>query len=418
MPQIRVPAAYYRGGTSRAVIFKDEDLAGYTEAERDAIILAAIGSPDPYGRELDGLGGGISSLSKAAIIGKAAPGSGADVTFRFAQVDVENPRVEFLGNCGNISSAVGPFAIDEGIITANGDGITPVTVLSVNTGQRYVAHIPTSGGLAEPEGDYELDGVAGRHAKIGLEFLDPGSSQGRGLLPTGTVRETMDLADGRTVEVTIVDAANPMAFVRAADLGARGTELPTEVDASEHLYGSLREIRDLAAVRMGLARDLAEARVRQAVPKVVMIAPPASYVTTSGRAIDVAEYDLAARMISMGNCHRAMALTASMCTAVAAAIDGTVVAEAVRPAARERGLVRIGHGAGVIEIGMKVEQTADGPRAISASAFRTARRIMQGWVYVPERYLRGEAWWSTHALVRDSGIVGRVDQPAETLPVG
>src|SRR5919197_1224554 len=206
MPQIRVPAAYYRGGTSRAVLFKEDDLAGYSPAEIDAIILAAIGSPDPYGRELDGLGAGVSSLSKAAIIGKAAPGSGADVTFKFAQVGIQQPAVEFLGNCGNISSAVGPFAIDEGYVAAR-EPITPVTVLSVNTGQRFIAHVPVTDGRADPEGDYELDGVAGTHARIALEFLEPGSSQGRGLLPTGRPRETMELVDGRTVEVSIVDAA-------------------------------------------------------------------------------------------------------------------------------------------------------------------------------------------------------------------
>jgi 2-methylaconitate cis-trans-isomerase PrpF len=392
MPQLRIPAAYYRGGTSRAVIFREEDLAGYSDAECDAIILAAIGSPDPYGRELDGLGGGISSLSKAAIIGKAPAGSGADVTFKFAQVDVEQPRVDFLGNCGNISSAVGPFAIDEGFVEAR-DSITPVTVLSVNTNQRYIAHVPTRGGKAEPEGDYELDGVAGQHARIALEFLEPGSSQGRGLLPTGRPRETMELSGGRTVEVSIVDAANPMAFVRAADLGARGTELPLEVDANRSVHGSLQEIRDLACVRMGLARDLEQARVRQAVPKVIMVAPPTAYASTRGREIAESEYDLAARMISMGNCHRAIALTGASCTSVAAAIEGTVVAEAVDPAARERGLVRIGHGAGVIEIGVKVEANPDGPHAVSVSAFRTARRIMDGHVYVPERYLKGQAWF-------------------------
>ena len=398
MPQIKVPAAYYRGGTSRAVIFKEQDLAGFSDAERDAIILAAIGSPDPYGRELDGLGGGISSLSKAAIIGKAPAGSGADVTFKFAQVDVENPRVDFVGNCGNISSAVGPFAIDAGLVEAR-DGITRVTVLSVNTNQRYVAHVPTSGGLAEPEGDYELDGVAGTHAKIALEFLEPGGSQGRGLLPTGRARETLRLADGREIEVSIVDAANPYVFARAADIGAVGTELPPDVDADRRLHATLQEIRERVAVRIGLAVDQEEARARvRSVPKVAMVAPPTAYTSTRGLHIAESDHDLVQRMLSMGKCHRAIALTGAMCTAVAAGIDGTVVADVVRPSAREQGLVRIGHGAGVIEIGMKVEQTASGPEAISASAFRTARRVMDGYVYVPERYLRGAAWFQRQAV--------------------
>jgi 2-methylaconitate cis-trans-isomerase PrpF len=362
MPQIGVPAAYYRGGTSRAVLFKEDDLADYDDAARDAIILAALGSPDPYGRELNGLGGGISSLSKAAIIGRAPAGSEADVTFKFAQVDIQQPRVEFLGNCGNISAAVGPFAIDEG--------------------------------LADPEGDYELDGVAGNGARITLEFLEPGGSQGLGLLPTGRAREPLRLADGREVEISLVDATNPFAFVRAADLGAQGIERPEAVDADTRLHATLQEIRDRAAVLMGLAPDPETARARSAaIPKVFMVAPPTSYTSTRDRPIDERDYDLAARMLSMGNCHRAIALTGAFCTSVAAAVDGTVVADVVRPAARDRGLVRIGHGAGVIDIGMKVEQRADGPQAISVSAFRTARRVMSGQVYVPERYLAGTAWF-------------------------
>jgi methylitaconate Delta-isomerase len=399
MPQVKIPAVYFRGGTSRAVIFKEDDLAGYTDQERDAIILAAIGSPDPYGRELDGLGGGISSLSKAAIVGRAPEGSGADVTFRFAQVDVTQPRVDFVGNCGNISSAIGPFAVDEGLVSVH-EPITPVTVLSVNTNQRYIAHVPVLDGRADPEGDYELDGVAGRAAQIALEFLEPGGSQGRGLLPTGQVRDLFRLADGREIEVSIVDAANPMAYVRASDLGATGVELPPAVDAEPRLRDTLQEIRDLAAVRIGQAPDLAAARTSHlAVPKVAMVAPPATYTSTSNREIAADQIDLVVRMLSMGNCHRAIALTGAFCTAVAAAVDGSVVAESVRPEARERGSVRIGHGAGIIEIGMSVERRAEGWHAASVSAFRTARRIMDGHVYVPERYLRGTAWFQSRPAV-------------------
>jgi 2-methylaconitate isomerase len=393
MPQIRVPAVYVRGGTSRAVLFKEEDLAGYSEAERDAIILAAIGSPDPYGRELDGLGGGISSLSKAGIIGKAPPDSGADVTFKFAQIDVTQPRVEYLGNCGNISSAIGPFAIDEGLVPAV-EGTTLVTVLSVNTQQRYIAHIPVANGRAEPEGEYALDGVSGTAAPIELEFLDPGGSQGRGLLPTGQVRDRFTLADGRTVEASVVDAANPFVFVRAADLGAVGTELPVAIDANTRLSALLEEVREHAAVAMGLAPDREAARARsKAVPKVAMVAPPTAYTATNGRAIGLDDHDLVVRVISMGNAHRAIALTGALCSAVAAAVPGSVAYDCARPAARDRGLVRIGHGAGILDVGMKVEQRPDGPYAVSVSAFRTSRRVMDGHVYVPERFLQGRAWF-------------------------
>jgi methylitaconate Delta-isomerase len=396
MPQRRVPAVFVRGGTSRAIIFKEDDLVGYSPAEVDAVLLAALGSPDPYGRELDGLGGGVSSLSKAAILGRAPADSGADVTFRFAQVDVERPLVEFLGNCGNISSAVGPFAIDEGWVEPR-EPVTPVTVLSVNTNQRFIAHVPVRDGRAEPEGDYELDGVAGRHARIALEFLEPGGSQGRGLLPTGRPRDLMRLSDGRELEVSIVDAANPLAFVRARDLGASGTELPNEIDASR-LRADLQEIRDHAAVMMGLAPDLETARTRvQAQPKVAMVAPPTAYTSTRGQDIVPDQVDLVARLLSMGLCHRAIALTGAFCTAVAAGVDGSLVAEAVRPEARDRGEVRVGHPAGILDVGMQVEQRPDGPHAVSVSSFRTSRRIMDGYVYVPERYLRGEAWFSRPA---------------------
>ena len=220
-----------------------------TTAQR-AIILAALGSPDPYGREIDGLGGGISSLSKVCIVGVAGPDSGADVTFRFGQVDVETPVVEFMGTCGNMSSAIGPFAVDEGLVEAV-EPITTVRVLSINTGQTYVCHVPVRDGRAEVEGDYSIDGVPGPAARIALEFLEPGGSLGKGVLPTGKVRETITLADGRNFEVSLVDAANPLVFVRAADLGSDATERPEEVDANRPLHAALEEIRDHAAVLLG-----------------------------------------------------------------------------------------------------------------------------------------------------------------------
>ncbi|MCI0582506.1 MAG: 3-methylitaconate isomerase, partial [Chloroflexi bacterium] len=325
MPQVAVRAAFYRGGTSRAVIFREDDLARFSDAERRAILLAALGSPDPYGREVDGLGGGISSLSKAAIVGRAPPGSDADVTFRFAQVDVARPLVELLGTCGNISAAVGPFAVDEGMV-ASVEPVTTVRVLSVNTGQRYVCHVPVRGGRAEVEGDYEIDGVPGRGARIELEFLEPGGSLGHGVLPTGRVVEEIKLADGRTVEVSIVDAANPMVFVRATDIGASATELPEAIDQDERLHATLDEIRDHAAVRVGLARTPDEAHERaKSIPKVVMVAPPADYVTTRGTFVRAESVDVVTRMLSVGKTHRTIAGTAAICAAVASAVRGSIV---------------------------------------------------------------------------------------------
>jgi 2-methylaconitate cis-trans-isomerase PrpF len=395
--QIKIPASFWRGGTSRAVFFKEEDLSTYDAPTRDLIILAALGSPDPYGRQIDGLGGGISSLSKVCIVGAAGPDSEADVTFRFGQVDVEQPVVEFAGTCGNMSSAIGPFAVDEGLVAAQ-EPITTVRVLSINTGQRYLCHVPVKDGRAEVEGEYTIDGVPGPSARIALEFLEPGGSLGQGLLPTGQVRETVTLADGRAFEVSIVDAGNPMVFVRAADLGSSATERPEEVDTNLSLHAALEEIRDHAAVRLGLAPDPATAHTQaRAIPKVVMVAPPAGYQTTGGVALPAERIDLTVRMLSMGTCHRTLAGTAGICTSVAAAIEGTVVHEVTRPGAGAAGEVRIGHGAGVIDIGVKAERRPEGWHVVSVSTFRTARRIMDGRVYVPSRYLDGTAWYHASA---------------------
>jgi 2-methylaconitate cis-trans-isomerase PrpF len=397
MPQVTVPASFYRGGTSRAVLFREADLAAYDDEAQRAIILAALGSPDPYGREIDGLGGGISSLSKVCIVGLAGPDTGADVTFRFGQVDVESPLVEFLGTCGNMSSAIGPFAVDEGMVEAV-EPITTVRVLSVNTGQTYLCHVPVKDGRAEVEGDYSIDGVPGPGARIALEFLEPGGSLGKGVLPTGKVREQITLADGRSFDVSIVDAANPLVFVRAADLGSGATERPDEVDANLPLHAALEEIRDHAAVMLGFAPDSATAHLKaKAQPKVMMVAPPASYRTTGGVDQPAERIDLTVRMISMSKCHRTLAGTAGICASVAAAIEGTVVHEVTRPGAGTSGEVRIGHGAGCIDIGVKAERRPEGWHAVSVSTFRTARRIMDGRIYVPLKYLDGSAWYNSRA---------------------
>lgn len=397
MPQITVPASFYRGGTSRAVLFREADLAQYEDAAQRAIILAALGSPDPYGREIDGLGGGISSLSKVCIVGLAGPDTGADVTFRFGQVDVESPMVEFLGTCGNMSSAIGPFAVDERLVEAV-EPVTTVRVLSVNTGQIYLCHVPVRDGRAEVEGDYSIDGVPGPGARIALEFLEPGGSLGKGVLPTGKVRERITLADGRSFEVSLVDAANPLVFVRAADLGSDATERPEEVDANRPLVEALEAIRDHAAVLLGFAPDVATAHTSaKAQPKVMMVAPPAAYRTTGGVDQPAERIDLTVRMISMGKCHRTLAGTAGICTSVAAAFEGTVVHEVARAGAGTSGEVRIGHGAGCIDIGVKAEKRPEGWHAVSVSTFRTARRIMDGRIYVPSKYLDGTAFFQTPA---------------------
>src|SRR5919108_5454935 len=342
--QIKVPAAFMRGGTSRAVFFKEGALAPYDRRIQELIILAALGSPDPYGRQIDGLGGGISSLSKVAIIG---PGDDpdTDVRFTFAQVDVERPMVDFLGTCGNISAAVGPFAIDEEMVPAV-EPVTAVRNLATNTGKRYIAYVPVRDGQAEAEGDYTIDGVPGPGARIALEFLDPGGSLGGGVLPSGHAAETLTLESGKHITVSMVDAAAPMVFVRADEVGARATESPQALDAERSLQELLEEIRSQAAVQLGLADSVTHARERvKAIPKIAMVAPPSQYRTTKDTLIGADQADLVARMISMGKTHRTFAGTSSMCLAVAAALPGTVVNAVAPRAMPDR--VRIGHPAGI-----------------------------------------------------------------------
>ena len=389
--QIKIPAAFWRGGTSRAVFFKADDLASYDVPTRDLIILAALGSPDPYGRQVDGLGGGISSLSKVGIIGRGTDAA-TDVTFNFGQVDVERPFVDYLGTCGNMSAAVGPFAIDEGWVPAV-EPITPVRVLSTNTGKHYIAYVPVRDGRAETEGDYSIDGVPGPGARIALEFVNPGGSQGGRVLPTGHATNILTLDDGRRMTVSMVDAAIPMVFVPAEDLGVSATELPQDLDANAGLQHLLEEIRARAAVQLGMAASVEEAMSKvKAVPKIAMVAPPTAYRTTRDTPIGAEQVDLVARMISMGKTHRTFAGTSSMCLAVAAAIPGTVVHAVACQMLPER--VRIGHPAGIMEIGAKVQPAGGDWQVSSVTTQRTARRIMDGWIYVPQSYLQGKPWFA------------------------
>lgn len=389
--QIKIPAAFMRGGTSRAVFFMEEALAPYDSRTQELIILAALGSPDPYGRQIDGLGGGLSSLSKVAIIGRGDDPD-TDVRFTFGQVEVERPFVDFMGTCGNISAAIGPFAIDEGIVPAV-EPVTAVRVLATNTGKRYIAYVPVRDGQAETEGDYTIDGAPGPGARIALEFLDPGGSLGGRVLPTGHASDTFVLEGGRGVTVSLVDATAPMVFVRADDMGVSATELPQALDANRSLQDLLEEIRCQAAVRLGLADNVGHAREKvKAVPKIAMVTPPTGYCTTRDAAIAREQVDLVARMISMGKTHRTFAGTSSMCTAVAATIPGTLVNAVAHQAIPHR--VCIGHPAGVLEVGAKVQARGEDWYVESVTTQRTARRIMDGFIYVPQSYMQGKPWFA------------------------
>jgi len=381
--QRKVRAVYMRGGTSRCLVFREEDLP-HAGAARDRILLTALGSPDPYGRQLDGLGGGISSLSKACIVGVTTHPD-ADVDYTFAQVDVKSPVVEYDGNCGNCSSAIGPFAIDEGLVPAQ-EGETIVRVHNTNTKKLIVAHVPTRDGEALVEGDFELAGVAGRGARIALDFVEPGGAGTGRLLPTGRARDVI-----AGVEASCVDATNPLVFVRARDVGLTAAETPQAVDANADVMARLEKIRVEAAMRMGLPPSASA-------PKIAFVAPPVDYVALDGVRHAAPDYDVLARAISMGNCHRAFPLTSAMCLAVAARIEGTLVREAMSAAgprleqathdpSRPRGTrsnnVRLGHASGVLPLDAAVTSRDGAPWAERVTVYRTARRLMEGFVRVP-----------------------------------
>lgn len=388
--QTKIPAVFMRGGTSRAVCFREDVLAPHPPSVRDRIILAALGSPDVHGRQIDGLGGGISSLSKVVIVGRS-PQSDSDVTFTFGQVDVRTPHIDWSGTCGNMSAAVGPFAIDEGIVPAV-EPVTTVRVFSTNTGKCYIAHVPVCAGKAAVEGEYMIDGVPAPGACITLEYPDPGGSLGGELLPTGLPRQQCELADSRVVTISVVDAAIPTVFVRAEELRADATQLAPALDAESALQQTLEEIRCRSAILLGLTPSLEEAHEKfQHMPKVVLVAPPATYLASSGKRVKAESIDLLARAISMRNTHRTVPGTVAMCTALAAQVEGTVVHEAARQVATHD--IRIGHPAGFMEVGATVSRRGGGWYAERVTTKRTARRIMEGAVLVPQKYLDGTVWF-------------------------
>jgi 2-methylaconitate cis-trans-isomerase PrpF len=373
--QKKIRAVYMRGGTSRCLVFRADDLPAAGPA-RDRILLAALGSPDPYGRQLNGLGGGISSLSKACIVGPSTHPE-ADVDYTFAQVEVTSPVIDWHGNCGNCSSAIGPFAIDEGLVAAR-EGETLVRIHNTNTKKIIVAHVPVRDGEAAVEGDFELAGVAGLGARIALDFIEPGGAGTGRLLPTGRPRDVI-----AGVEASCVDATNALVFVRARDVGLTGGEAPQAVDANGDVMARLEKIRVEAAQRMGMPGSAA-------VPKIAFVAPATDYVALDGVRHAAGDHDVLARAISMGNCHRAFPLTSAMCLAVAARIEGTLVNECLEQAppgpSRSRGTrsnIRLGHASGVLPLDARVTARDAGPFAERVTVYRTARRLMEGFVRVP-----------------------------------
>jgi 2-methylaconitate cis-trans-isomerase PrpF len=381
--QTRIPAVYMRGGTSKAVFFHENHLPRDLEV-RDRVILAAYGSPDPNKRQIDGMGGSVSVTSKLAIISPSKDPA-YDVNYNFGQVSIDKPKIGYQGNCGNISSAVGPFAIDEGLVNAE-EPITEVRIYQANTKKLIVAEVPVQNGLHNEEGDFAIDGVPGSGGKITLHFFDPGGSVTGEVLPTGRTRDVIKVPGKSKITVSIVDAANPVVFVRAQDLGLKGTEI-YEIDSNDEIRASLEAIRSRVAVMMGLASSLAEAsHISQDVPKIAFVSKSQHYKTVTGSSVHKEATDIVARMMSMGTLHKAYAVTGAICTAGAAIIEDTVVNEMLGKDELEFGEIRLGHPGGIISIGAVVEKKGATYEYREAVIGRTARRLMDGYVYVPEKY--------------------------------
>jgi hypothetical protein len=376
-----VRCAIYRGGTSKGMLFRANDLPQDPQA-RARILLTLFGSPDA--RQIDGLGGANSQTSKAMIVAPASR-QDADVESTFAQIDLARPLVDWGGNCGNMTSAIGPFAIDEGMVRVE-EPTTTVRIYNTNTQKRIIATVPTLGGRARSEGDYRISGVPFPGARIDLEFMEPAGSMTGKLLPTGSPSDELLLADGRSIRVSIVDAANPVVFVPAEALGLTGGELPAEIEARQETLAALEEIRGITAERIGLVADRREAKAKTpGVPKIAFVAPPRGYRTTGGADLPAGDMDLAGRFMSMGTAHRSYPVTGAVCTGAAAVIPGTIVRDSSRAAVRpgELATVRIGNPYGVMDVKVRWESLQGEPRILGAAVGRTARRLMEGYAYVP-----------------------------------
>jgi len=373
-----IPAVYMRGGTSKGLMFKATDLPA-DQARWDAIFCAAMGSPDPHGRQLNGMGGGLSSVSKVCVIGRPSRAD-ADIDYTFAQVPIKDVRVDMNGNCGNMSSAVGPFAVDERIVFA-ADG--PVTLRIHNTNTRKIIHstFEVRDGRAVESGSLAIPGVAGTGAPIRLDFLEPGGAITGKLLPTGQVEQELDVPGVGRIDVTMVDAANACVFVRAESLGLTGSELPEQLEHDERLMEALLAIRTYASVAMGIAPDPAAARAKIATPSIGIVSAPRAWRTLDGTELGADGADLAVRMISSNQPHRALPLTASVCVAVAASLPDSLVHKVAR--VPPVGPIRLGMPSGVLNVAAEVRRDGDGWYAQCGSFYRTARRLFEGRVYLP-----------------------------------
>jgi probable AcnD-accessory protein PrpF len=389
IPQIKIPAVYMRGGTSKGVFFRLQDLpeaARVPGAARDQLLLRVIGSPDPYGKQIDGMGGATSSTSKAVIVDRSTR-PGHDVDYLFGQVSIDKPFVDWSGNCGNLSAAIGPYAIANGFIDPERiprDGTATIRIWQANIGKTIVAHVPVVDGQVRETGDFELDGVTFPAAEVQLEFMDPAAEEEGGagaMFPTGNLVDELEVPGVGTLKATMINAGIPTIFVNASDIGYSGTELQDAINGDPKALAMFEAIRAHGAMRMGLIEHLEQAARRQHTPKIAFVAAPADYVSSSGKRIAAGAIDVLVRALSMGKLHHAMMGTAAVAIGTAAAIPGTLVSLAA--GGRAHDAVRFGHPSGTLRVGAEAQQV-DGDWVVTKAVMsRSARVLMEGWVRVP-----------------------------------
>ena len=386
---IRIPATYLRGGTSKGVFFRLQDLPAAAQVPgkaRDALLLRVIGSPDPYGKQTDGMGGATSSTSKTVIIAKSSRPD-HDVDYLFGQVSIDSAFVDWSGNCGNLSAAVGPFSIAAGLIDparVPQNGMAVIRIWQANISKTIIAHVPITDGAVQETGDFELDGVTFPAAEVQLEFMDPAAEEegaGGSMFPTGNVVDELDVPGIGVLKATMINAGIPTIFLNAEQIGHTGTELQDAINSDPKILAKFEAIRAHGAVRMGLIKHIDEAAKRQHTPKVAFVAKPSSYVSSSGKQVGTGDVDLLVRALSMGKLHHAMMGTAAVAIGTAAAIPGTLVNLAAGGGARNA--VRFGHPSGTLRVGAEATQEGGDWVVKKASMSRSARILMEGWVRVP-----------------------------------
>ncbi len=390
--QVKIPATYMRGGTSKGVFFRLQDLPERCQAPgeaRDRLFMRVIGSPDPYAAQIDGMGGATSSTSKCVILSKSAR-PGHDVDYLYGQVSIDKPFVDWSGNCGNLSTAAGAFAIHAGLVDPARipeNGVCTVRIWQANIGKTIIAHVPVADGRVQETGDFELDGVTFPAAEIVLEFLDPSDDgdEGGSMFPTGKLVDDLEVPGAGTFKATMINAGIPTIFVNAEDIGYEGTELREDINTDPQALARFEQIRVAGALRMGLIKPPAEAATRQHTPKIAFVSPPKDYTASSGKAIAAGEVDLLVRALSMGKLHHAMMGTAAVAIGTAAAIPGTLVNLAA--GGGERTAVRFGHPSGTLRVGAEARlvdgETGKSWQVTKAIMSRSARVLMEGWVRVP-----------------------------------